>query len=410
MKKFIVPSKDLSIYQSYPNNNAGLDEILEIGKTLNQSSVEPSYISSSTRILLDFSLPTTASVPATASYFLNLRFAHANDVQRKQKLEIYKVSQSWDEGSGYFYQNVKNVSDGATWRQRSTSVETFNFTGDGATTTFNISSSYRIIDALTVKTNNTASTNTEFRTVNNSLIFNVAPTSQSSIVMSALVGTLWTLEGGDYITSPSQSIMLNTYPIEDIKVDVTDIIRPIVSQSLQNSFYGILIKFPDVDELNEDNIGNVKFFSGQTHTIHVPILEVAWDDQLFSTGSLKPIPSTNVKVATTNLQEMYKKGDVARVNLIVRDQYPQKSFDSTLRYKNKYYLPTSSYYSVVDVQSNTEVMSFDNYSKIHCDSNGSYIILDTTPLFVNRYYTLNIQFQTGSYIRTVETGTLFKIV
>lgn len=412
MRKFILPSKDLSIYQAYPNNNTGLDEILEIGKTINKDAINPSYISSSVRILMDFDLPTTASVPATASYYLNLRFANANDVHRKQKLIIYKVSQSWDEGSGYFYQNVKNVRDGATWSQCKTSVESFSFVGDGTTTVFSVSSSYSIIDPLSIKVNNSQVDNTDFRVSgSNNIIFNTAPASSSTILMYALVGTLWTTAGGDYLSSgTSQSITLSTYPIEDVRVDVTDIFRPIVSQSLQNSFYGILLKFPELDEINEDNIGNVKFFSSQTHTIHVPRLEIVWDNQSFTTGSLKGIPSTNVKIATTNLKESYKKGDVSRVNLIVRDEYPQKSFDSTLRYKNKYYLPTSSFYSIVDVQSNTAIVPFDDYSKINCDSEGSHIILDTTPLFANRYYTINFQFQTGSYTRTVETGTLFKIV
>lgn len=411
MRKFILPSKDLSIYQAYPTNNAGLDEILEIGKAINKDKVNPTYVSGSVRILMDFDLPTTASVPATASYYLNLRFANANDVHRKQQLMIYKVSQSWDEGSGYFYQNVKNVNDGATWKQRSATVESFSFVGDGTTTTFNVSSSYSIIDALSVTVGGVALVNTDFRTVNNSIIFNTAPASSSTIALSALVGNLWTSQGGDYLpASTSQSVSLTTYPIQDIRVDVTNIFRPIVSQSLQNSFYGILIKLPDVDESNQDNIGNIKFFSSQTHTIHVPKLEIVWDTQTFSTGSLKPIPSTNVKVATINLKDTYKQGDVSRVDLIVRDEYPQKSFDATLRYKNKYYLPTSSYYSLVDVQSNTEVVPFDEYSKINCDSNGSYIILDTTPLFANRYYTLNFKFQTGSYTRTVETGTLFKVL
>jgi len=62
MKIFLTASKDTTIYQAYPTNNAGLDEILEIGKVVDTALVEPSYISASARTMLYFELPTTASV------------------------------------------------------------------------------------------------------------------------------------------------------------------------------------------------------------------------------------------------------------------------------------------------------------------------------------------------------------
>ena len=84
-----------------------------------------------------------------------------------------------------------------------------------------------------------------------------------------------------------------------------------------------------------------------------------------SSGAPIAIPSANVKVVPNNLKEVYAKGDSVRLNLTVRDEYPVKSFDSTLRYRNKYYLPTSSYYSIVDTQANVTVVPFDSYSKIN---------------------------------------------
>lgn len=349
MRKFILPSKDTTVYEAYPTNNAGFDEILEIGKVVNTALVEPSYITASARSLLYFELPTSATVPNTANYFLNLKIANASNIQKNQKLLVYQVSKSWDEGSGFFYQDIKNVNDGATWRQ------------------------------------------------------------------SAL-NTSWSYYGGDILTSSaSGSVTLSTYPLEDIRINVTNILQPIVSQSLQNTFHGLIVKFPSTDELNNSNEGNIKVFSTQTHTIHQPTLEIGWDSQTFVTGSASSgapvaIPSTNVKVVTSNLKEYYAKGDVVRVNLTVRDEFPVKTFDSTLRYKNKYYLPTSSYYSIVDTQANVTIVPFDNYAKINTDVNGSYIILDTTPLYKGRFYTLKLKIETGSYVRTISTDTLFKIV
>jgi hypothetical protein len=226
----------------------------------------------------------------------------------------------------------------------------------------------------------------------------------------ATTSTSWSLAGGDFLTgSTSASIQLSTYPLEDLRIDVTNILRPIVSQSLQSTFKGLVLKFPTSDETDINNEGCLKVFSTQTHTIHQPTLEIAWDNQTISTGSLSAIPSVDVKVGLTNLKENYTKGDIAKVKLTVRDEYPLRSFDSVLRYKNKYYLPSSSYYSVVDVQSNTTVIPFDNYSKISTDPTGSYIVLDTSPLYQGRFYKLNIKINYGDYSRTITNDTLFKV-
>jgi len=334
-----------AIYQAYVNNNAGLDEILEIGKVIDLSEPTSStaYATGSARSLLYFELPTTASVPATASYFLNLKLANASEVKKNQQILIYQVSRSWDEGSGYFYQDIKNVEDGASWVRCTSAVS-------------------------------------------------------------------WSSAGGDFLTgSTSQSITLSSYPLQDIRVDVTNILRPFVSQSLQNTFYGLALRFPIADEQDFTNKGNIKVFSTQTHTIHQPTLEIVWDTQTVITGSLLPIPTLNVKVVASNLRETYTKGDVDKVTLVVRDQYPLKSFDSVLRYKNKYYLPTSSYFSIVDAQSNTTVIPFDNYSKVNTDTSGSYVILDTSPLYSGRFYTLKLKVVNGDYSRVIDTNTLFKV-
>lgn len=347
MKKFLTASKDTTLYQAFPTINAGLDEILEVGKVVRATQEVTSstaYTTGSARSLLYFDLPTTASVFSGSNFFLNLKLANADNVRRNQRVLIYQVSRSWDEGSGFFYQNVENVNDGATWRQCSGS-------------------------------------------------------------------TSWSMAGGDFLTgSTSASVTLSTYPLQDLRIDVTNILRPIVSQSLQSTFHGLALQFPVSDELDNQNEGNIKFFSTQTHTIYQPTLEITWDNQVFSTGSFAAIPSTlNMKVVPSNLKEVYTKGDITRINLVVRDEYPLKSFDSTLRYKNKYYLPSTSYYSIIDAQSNTTVVGFDDSSKINTDTTGSYIVLDTTPLYPGRFYTLKLKVTAGDYTKVINTDTLFKV-
>lgn len=349
MIKILTASKDASIYQAYPNINTGLDEILEIGKVVD-SDILPIpafsssiYSGSSVRSVIYFELPTTESVSATANYFLNLKIANASDIIRNQQIVVYQVSSSWVEGSGYFYQDTKNVEDGVSWTRY-----------DGYTS--------------------------------------------------------WSLAGGNFLTSSaSASITLSDYPLSDLRIDVTNILQPIVSQSLQNTFYGLAIQFPRADELSLINQGILKVFSTQTHTIHQPTLEIAWDNQTFNTGSLYPIPSMNVKVTPSNLKEVYTKGEVSKVTLTVRDEYPLRSFDSTLRYKNKYYLPSSSYYSIVDTQANVTVVPFNDYSKINTDTTGSYVVLDTNLLYEGRFYTLKFKVQSGDYTRIINSDVFFRV-
>ncbi len=347
MRKILTPTKDTSIYQAFPTNNAGFDEILEIGKVIDSDigTIFPStYVSASARALLYFELPTTESVNLNANYYLNLRLANASNIMKNQNILVYPVSRSWDEGSGFFYQNVKNVNDGATWERCNSSVS-------------------------------------------------------------------WSLAGGDILATPTSSFQLTSYPLQDLRIDVTNILRPIVSQSLQNTFYGLMVAFPTNDEIDSNNIGNLKVFSAQTHTVHLPTLEIAWNAQVFSTGSLLPIPSTlDIKVVANNVQDKYSRNDVTRVDFTVRDPYPVRSFNSTLRYKNKYYLPTSSYYSITDVQANTVIVPFDEFSKINCDANGAYIILDTAPLYRGRFYSITIKIVSGSLTKTIDPNIQISIL
>jgi hypothetical protein len=329
MRIFLTASKDTTLYQRYPTNNAGLDEILEVGKLAKPEDLEIAYSGSAARTAISFDISNSSSFfELTPRYFLSLKIANATKLPYSQEIQIHKISSPWTEGSGYFVQQSKNAGDGATWRQSTKSVS-------------------------------------------------------------------WSY-GAPYAEEPSQSVILNEYPLNDLHIDVTDILHPVVSESLE--WNGLLIKFVSSSEVDQENAGNIKFFSKQTHTIHQPTLQIAWDDSTFVTGSvLKAIPNTfDISVVPKNVQESYVRGSKERIRLFVRDKYPPKTFDATLRYKNKYYLPSSSYFSIVDVQAGTTIVPDDEFSKISCDPTGSYFVLDTIPLYKNRYYSVNININNGN--------------
>lgn len=343
MRLFLSASQDTSIYQRYPNNNTGLDEIIEVGKVIKSSDTEAMYASGSVRGLIEFDLSNISSYPTTSLYYLNLYLAEAKNVNRYQVLEVYPISRSWIEGSGYFYQDVKNNQIGATWK-------------------------------------------------------------------SASLGENWTVSGSDYITTPSASYTLSKIPLSDVSIDVTDIMTEIRNGTNEFEWNGLLIKFPDADETSSLVDGNIKFFSSNTHTIFAPKLEVVWNDQTFITGSLKAIPSSgNVTIIPKNIKQAYTKGEVDKIYFIVRDPFPDKRFDAVQRYKNTYYLPSSSYYRITDTTSGVVLYDFDQYSAISCDASGSYMILDTTGLEVERYYDVDIKVTQDNLVFFPEFKYTFKI-
>lgn len=342
MRTYLTPTQDATIYQRYPSNNSGLDEILEIGKQIKPLDGSGKYASGSVRILMNFAISSGSAYPATAKYYLKLYLANANEVNRYQKIEVYPVSRSWEEGSGYFYQDVKNVSDQVTWDK-------------------------------------------------------------------ATASTSWSLAGGDFVTSPSASKTLSDFPLQDVRIDITDIIKPVISGSNTTPWYGLLLKFPTADETSSLNTGNLKFFSSNTHTIFSPKLEIVYNDQSFSTGSLKPIPNGNVTVIPKNIKQAYTQGEIDKIYFVVRDLYPDKRFDEKKRYRNMYYLPSESYYRIKDQVSGITIQDFDQYSPINCDQSGSYITLDTTDMEINRQYVIDLKVKSNGLVFFPEFDYTFTI-
>ena len=82
MKLFLLPTEDATIYERYPLNNTGLDEILEVGKKIKPLDGTGIYASASARILMNFDIPSNQQYSETAKYYLNLKIANAERVNR----------------------------------------------------------------------------------------------------------------------------------------------------------------------------------------------------------------------------------------------------------------------------------------------------------------------------------------
>ena len=74
------------------------------------------------------------------------------------------------------------------------------------------------------------------------------------------------------------------------------------------------------------------------------------------------------------------------------------------------YLPTSSYYAIKDAHTDDFVIPFDtSYTKISCDSSGSFFDIRTDGLQPNRYFRLLIKTERNGLIDIYDDGFFFKI-
>lgn len=118
-------------------------------------------------------------------------------------------------------------------------------------------------------------------------------------------------------------------------------------------------------------------------------------------------------IALQNLKSEYKAGDIAKIGVFGRIQFPLKYFGKSTQqeqYLVPEFLPTSSFYALKDNQTEEIVMDFDNYTQIGCEyPQGNYFILDTTGLPQDRYYRVLIRVDDGQSIYTIDCGKTFKV-
>ena len=119
-------------------------------------------------------------------------------------------------------------------------------------------------------------------------------------------------------------------------------------------------------------------------------------------------------IVIQNLSSIYRSGDIVKIGVFGRKQFPLKTFGKTTQqqqYLIPEFLPSSSYYALKDNQTEEIVLNFDSYTQLSCEyPYGNYFIVDTTGLPQERYYRVLIRVNNGNEIYTIDTGKTFKIV
>ena len=381
---FLFPEIDTTLY-SHPDRsemNVGSDEILEVVKergTINQV-LYPS------RILIKFknddiqstieNLIGSSTFNSSAQVNLQLTAAEPKNLLSTLNLELFAVSQSWDEGTGR-YSNFPTGSNGASWKYRNNTTVATEWTTSSfaSSTTGSVDSS--------------------------------SPITQG--------GGVWYTGSG--FTSTQQFLIGDSL---DTNFDVTDIIKKFSASLFTNATYptgiennGFLIKKPKtIEENTSASFGELQYFSVDTHTIHPPKLVFKWDDSSFPsayTGSSKQ--SGNLNVSLYRNQEEYNQNDEAIFRIHVRDKYPVRQFASSSNYLNTGYFTTASYYSVRDAHTEQEIIPFDtSYTKLSADNEGMFFKLYMKGLQPERYYRVLFKHINNDGTKIYDDKYYFKVV
>ena len=373
----IFPEKDSTIYSNPDRDtlNTGNDEILELVKEkgINNGIYYPS------RILIQFKDSDinniiSNKIPNDFSASLQLFSSEHTNLSQTQEVEVFAISQSWDEGTGR-YSNLPISSNGCSWLYK-----------------------------------------------DNSTSKNKWPTSSFAIDTTGSInpntgigagGGVW-FTGSNFVNSQSFLRENNL----DLNINVTSIIHKFSASIFSSQTYptgipnnGFLLKYPNrIEENTSGSRGTLSYFSVDTHTIFPPKLTFKWDDSIHNSQSLAKNKG-ELNVSLYRNKEEYNINEESIFRLNVRDKYPDRIFSTTSNYLNVGYFTTSSYYSIRDAHTEEEIIPFDDeFTKLSADSEGMYFKIYMKGLQPERYYRLLFKHINNDGIEIFDNNYHFKVV
>ena len=163
-------------------------------------------------------------------------------------------------------------------------------------------------------------------------------------------------------------------------------------------------------EYSTDTYGPIQFFSSETNTIYPPRLELAWDDSVFTTGSLPPINTDRYTIVTKNLNKQYDQDSIEKLRIVSRPLFPVRTFSTGSSYNIVQYLPQTSYYQVEDYYTGEALIPYSDYTKISCDSTSNFFLFNFNTLQKNRFYRFTFKILNSGTIKYFKSDEVFSII
>ena len=365
----IFPEKDTFIYTDQLTGNAGKDEIIEIGGY--PSAIDGTGETS--RVLLKFADTEIDDVilneigDTNFSSSIKLYLAEASEIPAEYILYAYPIFSAtgdWDNGTGKFGDLPVNTT-GVSWTYQNQGLinpwPTLNF---------------------------------------------VQYTTGSYTVGNEGGGNWYTASNGENMEF-SQSHNLTSD--HDVDINVTAAIKQIYNDTLTNR--GFIIKLQDSYEFYPSSSVRLKYFGKDTNTIYPPFLEFGWDDRVYDQGSLSVLDTDIAIIDIKNNKGRYADTGKQRFRITARPQYPTRTFTTSSVYLTNYVLPSASYWGLRDENTEEMVVDFNtDFTKISCDSNGSFFDVYMDGLQPERFYRILVKTTLDSSTVVVDNQNIFKVV
>jgi hypothetical protein len=338
----IFPEKSSTLYSFYPALNTGLDEIMEISTFESidgTSEVSRPVIKFPSNQITD--IITNKVGGSNFDVYLKAYLANASQIPLSYDIFAHPLAADWNQGTGRLGDSPA-VVNGVSW-------------------TYTNESGSNVWTAGSFPLGITGSYTTE-------------------------VG------GGIWFTSSlwQATQSFSFISTKDIEMKVTETVKAWYSSSIPN--YGFVLKHSASVEFSTDAKFETKYFTGNTHTIYPPALEIRWDDSSYSTGSLTVVTSSYCIPTLNNNKAEYQQDSVQRFRVAVRDLYPPVTFRTILSFANQKALPSTSYWAIKDLDTEEMVVDYDtSYTKISCDSASNYFDVYMNGLEPERYYKILIK-------------------
>lgn len=370
----IFPEKTATLYSEFVDMNTGRDEIIEIASYY---TGETSYVN---RALIAFDLAEIENVLTTYvaadtgdvenfSASLKVYLASANEVPDSYLVQAYPAYvptyETWVAGNGKYGDLPRNGS-GVSWTYTQSSGST------GWT--------------------------------------DVVPTYvTSSYSDSNIGGGAWYTQTFTATFNMTQShTVVSTH---DLDINVTEGVKAHYNEDINNA--GFILKLSGSNEFNAASNSrqlHLRYFSGQTHTIYPPCLEIKWDDYVAGTG-LTETSDPNATIKIKNNRGEYTDEGRQKFELHVRPKYPTRTFSTSSNYLTNYYLPTASYWGLRDENTEEMVIDFDTtFTKISRGSTVNYFYVYMDGLEPERYYRILIKTTIDGTTSVVDEDLVFKVV
>ena len=369
----LFPYKDTSLYSEYPTMNTGIDPISQISNLNFAVDSSPSVA----RTLISFDseeINSVISTKVTGNWDANLRcyIATAQGIVESSVLEVFPVYDSWNMGTGT-YLDEPITTDGASWNSPQ-------FGGGDA---WNIGGS------------------------------SLGYTSSYNPTYAPQGGGSWWFSSSDNTVSYPVTQSFDPRSDKDLNVSITSMVADWYSGSRANN--GVIIKWENAAEFNTNKQVQpvMQYYSVDTNTIYPPELDIMWDDCVWNTGSstITELYQPNAFIDLADNPGVFYSQSINVFRVNARPQYPARTWVTSSWYTENYALPTASYYAIKDLDTDEYVIDFDTtYTKLSCDSTGSFFKLYMNGLEPERYYKILIQTIINGSTVVFDNNYNFKVV